>query len=165
MGAGGRAVMTAVGIAATFPRNIEQRVRDEIVDAQIHLWGTGLPSNLSPSAGDEFTPEEAIVLMDEGGVDAAVIHPPGWDPGSTDMALAAVQNYPGSVRDHGGNHSTNQSSPRALATWREQREAGTALYVPARSGSAMAGTMARSTGSGRLRKMPASPSPHWRPIY
>ena len=67
----------------------------QIVDAQIHLWGTGLPSNLSHRQVTHFTPEEAIPLMDEGGVDAAVIHPPGWDPGSTDMAFAAVRNYPG----------------------------------------------------------------------
>src|SRR5487761_2552908 len=66
----------------------------QIVDAQIHLWGTGLPSNLSHRQGTAFTPEEAIALMDEGGIDAAVIHPPGWDPGSTDMALKAVQDYP-----------------------------------------------------------------------
>ncbi len=51
----------------------------QIVDAQIHLWGTGLPSNLSHRQVTHFTPEEAIPLMDEGGVDAAVIHPPGWD--------------------------------------------------------------------------------------
>ena len=34
-------------------------------------------------------------MMDEGGVDAAVIHPPGWDPNSTEMALKAVRDYPG----------------------------------------------------------------------
>jgi predicted TIM-barrel fold metal-dependent hydrolase len=67
----------------------------QIVDAQIHTWGTGLPSNLSHRQVTHFTPQEAIALMDEGGVDAAVIHPPGWDPGSTDMAFAAVKNYPG----------------------------------------------------------------------
>jgi len=43
----------------------------EIVDAQIHLWGTGLPSNLAHRQVTAFTPEEAIALMDEGGVDAA----------------------------------------------------------------------------------------------
>ena len=53
----------------------------QIVDAQIHLWGTGLPSNLSHRQVTAFTPEEAIRLMGEGGVDAAVIHPPGLDPG------------------------------------------------------------------------------------
>jgi hypothetical protein len=30
-----------------------------------------------------------------GGVDAAVIHPPGWDPDSTEMAFKAVRNCPG----------------------------------------------------------------------
>jgi hypothetical protein len=55
----------------------------QIVDAQIHTWGSGLPSNQSHIQVTHFTPEEAIALMDEGGVDAAVIHPPGWDPNST----------------------------------------------------------------------------------
>jgi len=34
----------------------------QIVDAQIHLWGSGLPSNLSHRQVTAFTPEEAIVL-------------------------------------------------------------------------------------------------------
>ena len=34
-------------------------------------------------------------MMDEGCVDAAVIHPPSWDPGATQMALDAVRDYPG----------------------------------------------------------------------
>jgi hypothetical protein len=38
-----------------------------------------------------FTPAEAIRLMDEGGGDAPVIHPPGWDPNSTALALQAVK--------------------------------------------------------------------------
>src|SRR5229473_1334393 len=32
--------------------------------------------------------------MDEGGVDAAVIHQTGWDPGSTQMARQAARDYP-----------------------------------------------------------------------
>ena len=43
----------------------------QIIDAQIHLWGTGLPSNLAHRQVTAFTPEEAIALMDEGGGDAA----------------------------------------------------------------------------------------------
>ena len=73
----------------------------QIVDAQIHLWGTGLPSNLSHWQVTHFTPEEVIPLMDEGGVDAAVIHPPGWDPGSNEMAFKAVARLSGSLCDHG----------------------------------------------------------------
>ena len=45
-----------------------------IVDAQIHLWGSGLPSNMAHRQVTSFTTEEAAGLMDEGGVDAAVIH-------------------------------------------------------------------------------------------
>ena len=51
----------------------------QIVDAQIHLWGTGLPSNLSHWQVTSFTPGEAVTLMDEGGVHAAVELAPGDD--------------------------------------------------------------------------------------
>jgi hypothetical protein len=46
-----------------------------IVDAQIHLWGSGLPSNMAHRQVTSFTTEEAVRLMDEDGVDAAVIQP------------------------------------------------------------------------------------------
>ena len=56
----------------------------QMIDAKIRLWGAGLPSNLSHRQVTHFTPEEAIVLMDEGGVDAAArFRPPqGRTPGS-----------------------------------------------------------------------------------
>jgi predicted TIM-barrel fold metal-dependent hydrolase len=92
----------------------------QIVDAQIHLWGTGLPSNLSHRQVTHFTPEEVIVLMNEGGVDAAVIHPPGWDPGSTDMAFAAVQSYPGRFAIMGSVPLDRPDSRARIASWREQ---------------------------------------------
>ena len=92
----------------------------QIVDAQIHLWGTGLPSNLSHRQVTAFTPEEAIGLMDEGGVDAAVIHPPGWDPGSTDMAFAAVRNYPGRFAIMGALPLDRPESRDRIAGWRGQ---------------------------------------------
>jgi predicted TIM-barrel fold metal-dependent hydrolase len=92
----------------------------QIVDAQIHLWGTGLPSNLSHRQVTAFTAEEAIGLMDEGGVDAAVIHPPGWDPGSTDMAFAAVRNYPGRFAIMGSLPLDRQDSRAHIANWRSQ---------------------------------------------
>jgi len=92
----------------------------QIVDAQIHLWGTGLPSNLSHRQVTAFTPEEAILLMDEGCVDAAVIHPPGWDPGSTDMAFAAVRNYPGRFAIMGAVPLNRPESRTRIASWRQQ---------------------------------------------
>ena len=58
--------------------------------------------------------------MDEGGVDAAVIHPPGWDPDSTEMAFKAVRDYPGRFAILGA-FPLNQPDKRALVeTWRSQ---------------------------------------------
>lgn len=90
-----------------------------IVDAQIHLWGTGLPNNQAHRQVTAFTAGEAIALMDAGGVDAAVIHPPSWDPGSTDLALAAVRDYPGRFAIL-GSLPLEDSAAAAIATWRDQ---------------------------------------------
>ena len=92
----------------------------QIVDAQIHTWGQGLPSNQSHWQVTHFTPEEAIALMDEGGVDAAVIHPPGWDPNSTEMAFAAARNYPGRFAIMGALPLDRPESRERIGTWREQ---------------------------------------------
>jgi len=91
-----------------------------IVDAQIHLWGSGLPSNMAHRQVTSFTTEEALGLMDEGGVDAAVIHPPGWDPNSTEMAFKAVRDFPGRFAILGA-FPLSQPDKRALVdTWRSQ---------------------------------------------
>ena len=92
----------------------------QIIDAQIHLWGSGLPSNQSHRQVTHFTPEEALSLMDEAAVDAAIIHPPGWDPGSTDMALAAVRNYPGRFAVMGSLPLDRSESRARIAGWRAQ---------------------------------------------
>jgi predicted TIM-barrel fold metal-dependent hydrolase len=92
----------------------------QIVDAQIHLWGSGLPSNASHRQVTAFTPAEAIALMDEAAVDAAVIHPPGWDPGSTEMAFAAVRNYPNRFAVMGALPLDDPASRSRIAQWRAQ---------------------------------------------
>jgi predicted TIM-barrel fold metal-dependent hydrolase len=92
----------------------------QIVDAQIHTWGTGLPSNPSHWQITSFTPADAIRLMDEGGVDAAVIHPPGWDPNSTAMAFEAVRNYPGRFAIMGSLPLDEPASRGKIARWRDQ---------------------------------------------
>ena len=91
-----------------------------IIDAQIHTWGTGVPSNASHWQVNHFTPAEAITLMDEGGVDAAVIHPPGWDPNSTDTALKAVRDYPGRFAIMGSLPLDKPESRDKIAGWRAQ---------------------------------------------
>ncbi len=65
----------------------------QIVDAQIHLWSQGQPSAAHRQV-TSFTAEEAITLMDEAGVDAAVIHLAPWDPNGHQVAVDAVETYP-----------------------------------------------------------------------
>src|SRR5207302_5814078 len=67
------------------------------------------------------TPGEAIALLDEAGVDAAVSHPPGWDPGSTEMAFAAVRNHPGRFAIMGAVPLDRPESRARIAGWREQK--------------------------------------------
>src|SRR6516225_3718113 len=85
----------------------------QIVDAQIHLWGSGLPSNPSHRQVTHFTPEEAIELMDEGGVDAAVIHPPSWDPNSPRHGICRGSQPPRPLRDYGLGAARPAGIPRA----------------------------------------------------
>ena len=100
-----------------------------------------------------FTPEEAIVLMDEAGVDAAVIHPPGWDPNSTEMAFRAVRDHPGRFAIMGALPLDNPEIPSpdcdVAATARNARSA---LHLPARSGAAPAARGCVRLALGRSRE-------------
>jgi len=91
-----------------------------IVDAQIHIWGSGLPTNLAHRQVTSFTAGEAIAMMDHAGVDAAVIHPPPWDPGATNMALMALRDYPGRFAIMAELPLGAADARERLATWRAQ---------------------------------------------
>ena len=91
----------------------------KIIDAQVHIWGSGTPS------GDHrqvpvFTAEEALAEMDEAGVDAAVLHPPvSWDPEANAISEAAAAKYPGRFAVLGQVPLDAPEQGRAaLATWR-----------------------------------------------
>jgi predicted TIM-barrel fold metal-dependent hydrolase len=102
-------------------RQLPGRKFMQIIDAQIHTWGSGLPSNAAHWQITSFTPREAIALMDEGGVDGAVIHPPSWDPKSTEMAFDAVRTWPGRFAIMGSLPLDKPDETRArLVSWRSQ---------------------------------------------
>jgi predicted TIM-barrel fold metal-dependent hydrolase len=65
-----------------------------VVDAQIHIWTGHKPTNVNHRQVENFTAADVLKEMDEGGVDAAVIHPPGWDPNSNALALEAAKAHP-----------------------------------------------------------------------
>jgi len=64
-----------------------------IVDSHVHIWATGTPSpahrQLPALSGDELLRE-----MDEAGIDAAIIQPPGWDVTSNEVAVEAARRHP-----------------------------------------------------------------------
>ena len=108
----------------------------QIVDAQIHLWATGLPSNKAHIQETSFTAKQAITLMDEAGVHAAVIHPPSWDPKSHELALAAVNDYPNRFAIMGTLPLNRAISEKEIPSWKNNVVLGlryTLLEEPHRS--------------------------------
>jgi predicted TIM-barrel fold metal-dependent hydrolase len=91
-----------------------------IVDAQVHLWRNNLPANRNHRQIPDFTQDDLIREMDEAGVDAALIHPPGWDPDSQALALEAARQYPNRLAIL-GNFPLDKPESRALVGgWKQQ---------------------------------------------
>ena len=91
-----------------------------IVDAQVHIWGTGLPTNPAHRQITSFSADDLLKEMDESGVDCAVIHPPGWDPDSNQLAIEAARQHPNRLSVL-GNFPLDQPESRALvADWKQQ---------------------------------------------
>ena len=59
-------------------------------------------------------------MMDEGGVHAAVINPPSWDPNSVDLAFNAVKDYPGRFAIMGELPLDESIAANQIASWRNQ---------------------------------------------
>ena len=59
-----------------------------IVDAQIHLWNAGNPTNPNHRQVPSYLKDEALREMDAGGVDAAVLTPHlPWDPNADELSM------------------------------------------------------------------------------
>jgi predicted TIM-barrel fold metal-dependent hydrolase len=100
--------------------------RRMIVDAQIHLWKAESPDwkwvpGLKPQLPEPFTIERAIAMMDEAGVDRAVIVPPSWPGDRNDYALEAVARYPSRFRVMGKLPLQDPKSADLLPRWKEQK--------------------------------------------
>ena len=92
----------------------------KIVDAQIHIWSSGSPSGLHRKVLS-FTAEEALREMDEAGVDAALIHPPGsWDPSSNTLAVEAARKYPDRFAVMGQFPPNQPENRKLIHGWKNQ---------------------------------------------
>jgi len=65
-----------------------------IVDAQIHIWRNNKPTNPNHRQVTDYTSDDVLREMDAGGVNAALIHPPGWDPNSNALSVEAAKRHP-----------------------------------------------------------------------
>jgi predicted TIM-barrel fold metal-dependent hydrolase len=76
-----------------------------IVDSQIHVWLEETPDRpwipgarerirLNGHREEAFSYEEALQLMDEAGVNRALIVPPSWEGDRIDYSLEACEKYP-----------------------------------------------------------------------
>src|SRR5438876_1921800 len=96
-----------------------------VVDSQVHLWKAETPdwrwvSGRVAQLPEPFTIEKLVLLMDEAGVDRAVIVPPSWPGDRNDYALEAVQRYPGRFAVMGRIPLEKPESAALLPKWREQ---------------------------------------------
>jgi predicted TIM-barrel fold metal-dependent hydrolase len=96
-----------------------------IVDAQVHLWKAESPDwlwvpGLSPQLPEPFTIEKLVPMMDEAGVDRAVIVPPSWPGDRNDYAFEAVKRHPGRFAVMGRIPLRDPKSADLLPKWREQ---------------------------------------------
>jgi predicted TIM-barrel fold metal-dependent hydrolase len=91
------AAATATGAQPALSQDANKRI---IVDAQMHLWqaesdGWKWVPGMKPQMDEPFTIERALPMMDEAGVDRAVIVPPSWPGDRNDYGLEAARRYPG----------------------------------------------------------------------
>src|SRR5260370_13005608 len=102
-----------------------QADRRLIVDAQVHLWKAESPDwkwvpGLQPQLPEPFTIERLVPMMDEAGVDRAVIVPPSWPGDRNDYALEAGKRYPTRFRVMGRIPLQEPKSAGLLPKWKEQ---------------------------------------------
>ena len=92
-----------------------------IVDAQVHIWRSG-PPRPNPAHRQllSFSAAELLEEMDEAGVDAAVIHPPEWDPTSSELAVEAASRHPGRLSVLGNFPLDAPESRSLVAGWKQQ---------------------------------------------
>jgi predicted TIM-barrel fold metal-dependent hydrolase len=96
-----------------------------IVDAQVHLWKAESPDwpwvpGRTPQLPQPFTIEKLVPMMDEAGVDRAVIVPPSWPGDRNDYAIEAAKRYPARFGIMGRIAVEKPESAALLPKWREQ---------------------------------------------
>src|SRR5258708_34929201 len=94
-----------------------------IVDAQVHIWANHKPTNANHRQVETYSADDLLAEMDEGGVHAAVIHPPAsWDPDSNELAVEAARRPPDRLAIP-GNFPLDAPASRGLVDGSKRRAA------------------------------------------
>ena len=96
-----------------------------IVDSQVHLWKAETPDwpwvpGRKAQLPEPFTIEKLVSMMDEAGVDRAVIVPPSWPGDRNDYGLEAARRYPERFAVMGRIAIEKPRSAALLPNWRGQ---------------------------------------------
>jgi predicted TIM-barrel fold metal-dependent hydrolase len=118
------AAMTMSGLSTAWAQGASKSKR-VIVDSQVHLWKPNAPDRawvpgLPPQIPEPLTIEKLLPLMDEVGVDRAVIVPPSWEGDRVDYALEAAARYPGRFGVMGRIPLNDPQSRERITTWKQQ---------------------------------------------
>jgi predicted TIM-barrel fold metal-dependent hydrolase len=98
-----------------------------IVDSQIHLWAPETPERPWIAGGQErahlpepLTWQRFLPMMDEAGIDRAIIVPPTWPGDENDHALEATRAHPDRFAIMGRFAIERPQSKALLPTWKSQ---------------------------------------------
>ncbi|MBI4083926.1 MAG: amidohydrolase [Candidatus Lambdaproteobacteria bacterium] len=99
-----------------------------IVDAQVHLWAASTPERPWPAGAqvtgvhrkEPLTPDVFIPIMDEAGVNRAVVVPPQWEGMRNDLALEAARVHPDRFAVMGRLRVNEPGSRSAIVGWKKQ---------------------------------------------
>lgn len=99
-----------------------------IIDSQVHVWTEETPDRPWPPGGRErahlptaLTMEKMLALMDDAGVDRAIIVPPSWEGDRNDYALEAAQRFPDRFAVMGRLTLDSPDAKRQVARWMDDR--------------------------------------------
>ncbi|MFY9836073.1 MAG: amidohydrolase family protein [Xanthobacteraceae bacterium] len=96
-----------------------------IVDAQVHLWKANTPDrpwlpNRVAQLPEPYTIEQLVPMMNEAGVDRAVIVPPSWEGDRNDCAIEAARRYPERFAIMGRIPVNDPNVAKLLPDWKKQ---------------------------------------------
>ena len=99
-----------------------------IIDSQVHVWKEETPDRPWPTDGRRrqhlpypLTYEKMLHMMDDAGVDRAIIVPPSWEGDCNDYALEAAQRFPDRFAVMGRLTLTDPKAKDLLSRWLDDR--------------------------------------------